>query len=176
MPLNRWHSLMATNRIVRHEFPNFSGTTEAISTCSCVVGDLLGEVRVLTADEWDALPSQERPRLAAYFEGFGWVCIYYHPSGANGISDVHGDSADEAKLMNSLDQPVIWVERPIEGETSWFAASAGVEGSIDLDNGLYTWAVWRDGPSDVLARGVASSLSLAIAGVEDAIARVANNP
>jgi hypothetical protein len=39
----------------------------------CVVGETLCRVRVLTEQEWAALPPGRQPRIAEHFPGLGWV-------------------------------------------------------------------------------------------------------
>lgn len=45
-----------------------------VSACpTCVIGDTLCEVRVLSEAEWAALPAERRPSAAEHFAGLGWV-------------------------------------------------------------------------------------------------------
>ena len=39
----------------------------------CAVGDTLCRVLVLSQDEWEALPEAQRPSIAEFFPGLGWV-------------------------------------------------------------------------------------------------------
>ena len=47
--------------------------SSALPRPTCVVGDTLCEVRVLSEAEWDALPADRRPSPAEYYPGLGWV-------------------------------------------------------------------------------------------------------
>jgi hypothetical protein len=40
---------------------------------TCVVGETLREVRVLSEAEWEAIPPEARPAPAEFFPGLGWV-------------------------------------------------------------------------------------------------------
>jgi hypothetical protein len=40
---------------------------------TCVVGETLREVRVLTEAEWKAIPQDRRPTPAEHVPGLGWV-------------------------------------------------------------------------------------------------------
>jgi hypothetical protein len=39
----------------------------------CIVGETLCRVRILTEQQWDALPPNRRPRAAEHYPGLGWV-------------------------------------------------------------------------------------------------------
>ena len=39
----------------------------------CTVGEMLCEVRLWSEDEWDAMPSGDRPEVVSHVLGLGWV-------------------------------------------------------------------------------------------------------
>ena len=51
---------------------------------TCVVGDTLCEVQVLSEAEWETLPPEARPSPAEYVAGLGWVVAT--PRGSAGSS------------------------------------------------------------------------------------------
>jgi hypothetical protein len=53
--------------------PRSEDTVPASPRPTCVVGDTLCEVRVLSEAQWEALPAERRPSPAEYYPGLGWV-------------------------------------------------------------------------------------------------------